>query len=332
MRIIEVPPDVTADRYPLSTGLPAFDAGLLLRQGVDAHLLADSDGEVVARASLWWKDVPSVTGERLGVIGHFDAADGDAAAQLLSRSLERLREEGRTLAVGPMDGNTWRRYRFVTDPGEDPPFFLEPGNPQAYPDYFLHAGFEPMARYTSARVTDLNIRDERIPGAIERLRKAGVRWRPLDMSRFEEELRAIYRLSLRSFTSNFLYTPITEEEFLVQYRVIKPHVQPDLVLMAEQDGELLGYLFAIPDLNQARRGETIDTFIIKTVAVLPGHRSSGLGSALVAESQRIAHERGYRCAIHALMHESNSSRNISAHYAQPMRRYTLYQKRLVPGG
>ncbi len=330
MRIIEVPPDVTAGRYPSSTGLPEFDAGLLHRQRVDTHLLADNDDEVVARASLWWRDVPSVAGERLGVIGHFDATDRDAAALLLSRSLERLREEGRTLAVGPMDGNTWRRYRFVTDPGEAPPFFLEPDNPEAYPGYFTHAGFEPMAHYTSARVTDLSIRDERIPGAIERLRKADVYWRPLDINRFEEELQAIYRLSVRSFTGNFLYTPIAEQEFLAQYRMIEPYVQPDLILMAELDGELVGYLFAIPDLNQAQRGEVIDTYIIKTVAVLPGRRSLGLGGVLVAESQRIARERGYRCAIHALMHESNSSRNISARYARTMRRYTLYQKRLGP--
>ena len=69
---------------------------------------------------------------------------------------------------------------------------------------------------------------------------------------------------------------------------------------------------------------------MKTVAALSGRRSAGLGSVLVAESHRIAHEQGYRNAIHALMHESNQSRNISAHYAHTMRRYTLYQRRLVP--
>jgi hypothetical protein len=37
---------------------------------------------------------------------------------------------------------------------------------------------------------------------------------------------------------------------------------------------------------------------------------------------------GYRYAIHALMVEDNRSRKISAHYAQVMRRYTLFAKPL----
>ncbi len=187
-----------------------------------------------------------------------------------------------------------------------------------------------MAQYTSARVTDLTIHDNRVPRAIERLKAAGVQWHPLDKTRFEEELRAIYRLSVKCFSQNFLYTRIGEEEFLAQYRAVAPHVQAELTLMAEREGELLGYLFGIPDLNQGQRGEKIDTFIVKTVAALPSRRSAGLGSVLVAESHRIAYERGYRCAIHALMHESNKSRNISIHYSRTMRHYTLYQQRLVP--
>jgi GNAT superfamily N-acetyltransferase len=228
-----------------------------------------------------------------------------------------------------MDGNTWRHYRFMTEAGSEPPFFLEPWNPRAYPDYFIKAGFTPMAHYTSARVTDLTVRDRRIPRAVERLQAAGVRWRPLEKERMEDELKAIYRLSVKGFVQNFLYTPISEQEFLALYTAIAPCVRPELTLMAEQQGELLGYLFGIPDLNQSRRAE-MDTFIVKTVAVLPGRRSAGLGSVLVAESHRIAHEQGYRYAIHALMHESNQSGNISAHYARTMRRYTLYQQRLAP--
>lgn len=330
MRIFEFPLGGTFDVYPQAPELPEFDPKSLSQHRVDSHYLAKDGENTVARASLWWTDVPVLEGERLGVIGHFAAVDGTSAVLLLLQLLQQLRVQGCTLAVGPMDGNTWRRYRFVTDHGRDSPFFLEPGNPEAYPDYFIKAGFAPLAQYTSARVTDLTIQDKRIPHAIERLKEAGVRWRPLDKSSFEDELRAIYRLSIRCFSQNFLYTPIDEEEFLDQYQAVVSYVQPDLTLMAEHEGELLGYLFGIPDLNQAQRGETIDTFIVKTVAALPGRRSSGLGSVLVAESHRIAHERGYRYVIHALMHESNQSRNISARYAYTMRRYTLYQQRLLP--
>jgi GNAT superfamily N-acetyltransferase len=329
MRIVEIPFGEAVNGYPQAPTLPAFDPKALSQQRVDSHYLVQVGEDSLARASLWWSDVPLLAGERLGVIGHFAAGDQISAAMLLSQLLERLHAQGCTLAIGPMDGNTWRRYRFVTDPGYEPPFFMEPGNPATYPEYFSRAGFTPLAQYSSARVTDLTIQDQRIPRAIVRLKAHGIHWRPLDMSRFEAELRAIYRLSVRCFTQNFLYTPIDEAEFVAQYQAIAPYVQGDLTLMAERDGALVGYLFGIPDHNQAHRGEKIDTFIIKTVAALPGRRSAGLGTVLVAESQRIGHERGYRSAIHALMHESNKSKNISAHYAHRMRRYTLYQQRLA---
>jgi GNAT superfamily N-acetyltransferase len=328
MKTVEFPIDGAVDAYPPVRSLPAFDPTVLKEQGVDAHVLVEQGDRAVAHASLWWNRVPDLDGERLGVIGHFAAAEDAAAQRLLARLLTRLEAAGCTLAVGPMDGNTWRRYRFVTEPGGEPPFFLEPQNPLAYPGYFLAAGFQPMAEYFSALVSDLSLADPRIPRTRARLQGNGISWRPLDRDRFDDELRRIYRLSVHSFASNFLYTPITEAAFLTQYQAIRPYVRPALTLLAEQGAELLGYLFGIPDLAQAQRGESVDTFIVKTVAVQPGRRSAGLGSVLVAESHRIAAELGYRRAIHALMHEGNQSLNISARYAKTMRRYRLFQRRL----
>ncbi len=331
MKVVDFPVAESVESYPQAPSLPQFESSALGQHRADAHYLVIDEGQAVGRASLWWNDVPTRENEGLGVIGHFAAASVESAVLLLPWILNQLAEQGCTLAVGPMDGNTWRRYRLVTYPGSEPPFFMEPENPPAYPQYFLEAGFAPMSEYSSALVTELATQDARIPRAIGRLKATGVNWRPLDTDRFEDELRAIYRLSANSFLRNFLYTPISETEFLEQYIIIAPYLKPELTLMAEYDGELLGYLFGIPDFNQAQRGEAVDTFVVKTVAVLPGRRSAGLGSVLVAESHRIAREQGYRRAIHALMHESNTSRNISAHYSSTMRRYTLFQKRLGRG-
>lgn len=307
-----------------------FDPMMIERHHADEHwLLLDAQGRPGARCSLWWSRVPAMERERLGLIGHFAADDETSALRLLEAGLAELARRGCTLAVGPMDGNTWHSYRFVTDAGTRPPFLMEPQNPPEYPGYFTKSGFAPLARYQSALCADLLTRDARIPGAIKRLRAAGVHWRPLDPARFEDELKAIYRLSLECFSHNFLYTPISEPDFMAQYRAVQAYINPELTLLAEAAGELVGYLFGIPDLLQARRGEPLDTFIIKTVAVRPGRRHAGLGSVLVAESQRLAREQGYRQVIHALMHETNSSVNISGHYAETMRRYTLFQKRLT---
>jgi GNAT superfamily N-acetyltransferase len=101
------------------------------------------------------------------------------------------------------------------------------------------------------------------------------------------------------------------------------------VYIAEQHDVPVGFIFAIPDLAQAQRGQPIDSIVIKTVAVEPKLGGIGLGSLLVSRCQTAARSLGYRYVIHALMFEDNLSLKISAHYARIMRRYTLFSKRLV---
>jgi hypothetical protein len=205
--------------------------------GADAHWVAGDDA---ARCSLWWTNVPSLPGQRLGVIGHYAAKDDAAAARLLAHACRELAARGCTLAVGPMDGNTWRRYRLVTERGDEPAFFLEPDNPAAWPGQFASQGFTSLAQYYSALNTDLTRQDERVGERWRYLALLGITIRAFDMGRFEEELRAIYRVSVVAFTQNFLYTPTSETEFLAQYQKVRPYLRPELILMAEQEGRLLG--------------------------------------------------------------------------------------------
>lgn len=290
----------------------------------NSHWVIHTDHQVQARASLWWRQVPAYPGHRLGIVGHYAAHDEAVGVEVLRKAIAELQSHGCTLIIGPMDGNTWQRYRWVSDRGTEPPFFLEPDNPIEWNQHFLAAGFQPFATYSSALNADLSQRDERMLAVGKRLEQQGVRVRSLNLNDFETELQRIYHLSLTSFQQNLFYSPIAEAEFLAQYTPIKPYIQPDLVLLAEQDDRLIGYLFAIPDLLQAQRGEAINTAIIKTVAVLPGRARAGLGSYLVDQGQAIAQSLGYTRVIHALMHDSNTSRNISGRFAQAIRRYTLY--------
>jgi GNAT superfamily N-acetyltransferase len=267
-------------------------------------------------------------GHRIGYIGHLSIQDTDAAGALLQAACDQLRRHGCTLAVGPMDGNTWQRYRLLTERGGEPIFFLEPDNPDTWPRLFEDNGFSPLAQYFSAATLDLNREDAGLDELAKRLEGQAIQVRTLRLDRFEEQLRRIHPLSLLSFRQNFLYTPISEDDFVAQYLGIQPYLQPELVLIADQHGQPVGYLFAIPDLLQRQRGAAIDTIIIKTLAVHPDHGGMGLGRYLTSRCHQIAHQLGYRRAIHALMHEDNRSRRISTHTAQAIRRYTLYAKPL----
>jgi L-amino acid N-acyltransferase YncA len=319
----------TQEQFCGLSGLSSLTPDLLAGQRPDASwMLLGGAGQVAARCSLWWTGTPAHAEHRLGLIGHYAVAEPEGAAPLLQLACTQLAEHGCTLAVGPMDGNTWRRYRLLTERGTEPIFFLEPDNPDDWPGHFLSQGFTVLAQYYSAVNTDLDRPEPRMVEIAQRVADQGITLRHLDLDRFEEEMRAIHALSLESFRANLLYTPIGPEEFLAQYRSIRPHVRPELVFLAERRGLLAGFLFAIPNLLQARRGEAIDTAIIKTMAVHPECGGVGLGSLLMARCHEKARCLGYTRVIHALMHEDNRSRKISSHTARLIRRYTLYARPL----
>ena len=335
MRVIAV--HSSRDRMALveSPALPEFDARNIEEHGADVHLCAvDGNDEIRAHCSLWWMQAPPLANHKVGAIGHYTAIDDDAASALLQEASVCLRANRCTIAIGPMDGNTWRRYRFVTGPGSfqplEPAFFLEPMNPPEWPAQFVRAGFTPIAEYYSGLNTDLSRRDERIAPLAMRLDSAGVVIRSARRAELRDELKRIYAISRIAFTHNFLYTELPENAFIAQYLPLLSRIEPELILLAEHGPDLAGYVFAIPDFAQAARGSAIETIIVKTVAILPDPELRGLGTLLVARVQEAGHGLGYRRAVHALMHENNVSRNISRHYAETMRQYALYGMELAP--
>jgi GNAT superfamily N-acetyltransferase len=312
----------TAGGFPLSPEA-------VTRQAPDfSFFLENATGQTVARCSLWWRNTPAYQGHTVGYVGHYAVSDPGAAPALLDAALTRLAPERCTLAVGPVDGNTWQRYRLLTERGTEPPFFLEPDNPDEWPGQFTAAGFTPLAQYYSALNSALKADEPRLADLERRVAERGITVQPLRAECFDQEMRRVHALSLISFRDNFLYTPISEADFLAQYTPIRPHLQPTLVLLAERDRELIGYIFAIPNLLQAQSGRAVDTAIVKTMAVRPDHGGIGLGSLLMARCEKNILAAGFKRAIHALFHEANRSGRISGHTAQVIRRYTLYARPL----
>jgi hypothetical protein len=287
-------------------------------------------GAIVARCSCWWTSVPALDGRRLGVIGHYTAADGASGATVLSEACHLLASHGCDTAVGPMDGSTWRRYRFIVERGTEPPFFLEPDNPDDWPAHWMAAGFDTLATYTSALNDDLAQTDPRTDARRERLAESGITIRTFDAAHADRDLRRMFTLSLTAFSRNFLYTPIPEAEFMSQQTSLLPYVKPELVLLAERANRLAGLMFAVPDALELQRGCGGTTVIMKTMAVDPDVAGMGLGGTLFDLAQRAAYRLGFRRAIHALIHEANASGRISGRYARTIRRYALYSRRLAP--
>ena len=323
--------------------LRSADPGELARDKPDAHFEWIGDEGVRGRCSLWWNGIPAWNGHRVGMIGHYSASR-EGAGGFLDFACWQLREQGCTLAVGPMDGSTWRSYRLITSFGDEPRFFLEPDNPPEWVEHFLRSGFEPLARYFSALNNDLTRTDPRVVRRIARLTQTGITLRPIRGEAFEEDLRRIFAVSKTVFRGNLLYADPDEAEFLDMYRPLLGKVPLELILLSEHAGRPVGFVFALPDLNEhwrhepqislaqgegrpTRRGpDRYKTVIVKTLAALPHRQYAGLGQWLLAEVQRRAHELGFSRAIHALVRDSGHLRRISSRYAERFREYTLFAR------
>lgn len=330
---IRVTSDADVARFCALAGGAALAPDALTQSGADASWMIAEGDAVVARCSLWWRAVPPSAGAHVGLIGHYAAIDARAGVALLRRACAELAARGCARAVGPLDGDTQHAYRLVTERGEEPPFFLEPDTPDAYPVQWAAAGFAPVASYYSALQDDLGRDDPRMPAIEARLAARGVTVRPLDLAQLDDELRRIHKLVRASFEASPFFAPTGEAAFAEQYRQLVPFVVPELVLLAGRAGQTIGLLFVVPDWLQARRGEPVTALVLKTLAVLPEYAGTGLAGLLIARGLHAARALGYTRVIHALMHEHNASLRLSGRFAgRVIRRYALFGREVTSYG
>lgn len=312
--------------------------------GAQRAMLAVADGEpaarIVARVSPRLRDDG---GRPYGVLGFFEALDRpDAVARLFAAAIGWLRQAGAGPVVGPMDGDTWHRYRLNAGPFDEPPFLSEPYNPPYYPALWEGCGFQVVERYLSKRVeAEAVVRHLKLRarGALA----AGYRLRRLDLGRFDAELARLYELSRAIFAGNFLYSEIPEREFAALYAGARPLLDPDLIWFAlAPGGGEVGFLFAYPDyfravaamrgrrglraklafLRHRRRATAVD---FKTLGVLPAHRRAGVAAALFHRGHAAALDQGYSIAHHCLIREGNPSDDLDGGAGRLLRRYHLYR-------
>jgi hypothetical protein len=293
--------------------------------GPDVHCLLIEEDLAVARCSIWRSSLPQQEQAQPVAIGHFEACDQSAGTAVLEAAMDWIHEGGNAPIIGPINGNTWHKYRLVTESSGRAPFLLEPAHPAFYVDAWTGAGFRPLAEFHSARMPPQSEEDLRLARVKPRMEAAGVRIRHLDLDDYNEELRRLYSVARISFAENLLYAPISEAEFIAMYQPIRAHVDPGFVWLAEQGAQCVGFCFCLPDFLQAQTGEKVDSLIVKTLATLPGREFAGLGLWLTQLAHQKAAAAGFQSVIHALMHPGSRIKHFGKDNMEIFRRYTLYQ-------
>lgn len=259
-----------------------------------------------------------------GYIGFFEAdpAHEEAARALVRVAGEWLRQQGARTLYGPINFNTWFSYRFRVPPFDGRAFVWEPVNPPEYPEWFRREGFTEAEGYHSLCMESL---DNFIDGTRDGLLKAlqgGYRLRPFRTQDFlGTEVPILYRISMEVFRESLLFEPISFEMFRALYVPVAQKADLSMARFAVNPaGKEVGFFFTFRDG---------DSFILKTVAVLPEARGFGISNALAHDGALAARAQGATRATTALIRNGIQSETLNRKSA-PLweHHYALFKKEL----
>jgi len=175
-----------------------------------------------------------------------------------------------------------------------------------------------------------------------------VRFRPTSRRRFRSEVARFVTLYNRAFRDVWGAAELSIAEGLELVGRARLAVTPSLFQFAMAGGAEVGFVFCMPDLNEAvaplhrpltspqgvarvlARRRRVRTVALLSVGVVPEHRGRGVGTALVARACRAAADLGYRRLEYALVAEGNaaSRATIARFGGRPCRTFGVYRKAL----
>ena len=271
----------------------------------------------------------NLAGNQTALIGFFECIKDNVCFTKIMEIIENYfkNNHGIKKIIAPINFTTWHTYRFKTFSFNHPTYLFEPYNPAYYPEFFKNYGYQILQSYFSRKLNHQEMQNlvSKNTSAFLNLIKAEITLRPISLNNFDQE---IYDFCKISFCDNFLYTPISYDEFYTMYRDGKSLIDPNYFCIAEKNNNLIGFLFCLPDYIDAIRDmkgkqhlwakltflikkRKVDRLLVKTMAVHPDFRKIGLGKALMYWVHEHALHANYKEAIHALFIADNPSGNYS---------------------
>ncbi|QYE33723.1 N-acetyltransferase [Polymorphobacter sp. PAMC 29334] len=215
--------------------------------------MAMQDGKIVGRISA---QVDSLVLEHMGKgIGHwgmFESIDDQRVADLLLNTAETwLRGEGMTSAMGPFSISIWDEPGLLVDGFDRPPTVMMGHHLNYYAKLIEAHGY---AGIKDLHTYELQI-DKPFPDIVQRIvaasEKSGkIKTRMVEKSKFAEEAAIIMDILNDAWSANWGFVPLTPLEVAHVGVKLKPIVYNDMIRIAEIDGEPVGFLISLPDLNE----------------------------------------------------------------------------------
>ena len=193
-------------------------------------------------------------GPGAGMFGYFDAEDETVAHALLKRAEEWLASQGMNRAIGPISMSIWEEPGLLVKGQDHDPMIMMGHHPAIYREWIESAGY---SRTKTLLTYDLDVTSD-FPPLIRRIVQSGQRndritLRPVDVSRWDEEVETILAILNDAWSNNWGFVPFNNAEIAYAGKKLKPIIHPDLNLIAELDGKPVAFMLTFPDMNDVLR-------------------------------------------------------------------------------
>ncbi|MEM7544847.1 MAG: dATP pyrophosphohydrolase [Pseudomonadota bacterium] len=220
--------------------------------GRAALFLAWKDGRPVGRISAQIDGLlPSVEGQTCGLFGSLSAYDDAAAVHALLDAAEAwLRAEGAGRMRGPLTFNMNHEVGLLIDGFDTDPFILMHHDPAHLQAHVESWGLEKARDVYAYRLNT----DNGLPEKLRRFFKKApdnLVIRDMNVKEWDQDVAHIARIFHASWKDNWGFNPYSDAEIKKLEKDMRPIVDGGLCRIAEVDGEPIGFITLLPNVNEA---------------------------------------------------------------------------------
>lgn len=294
--------------------------------------LAQRDGKSVGRISTCvYYAHNEMHDEQVGFFGFFDTIDDETVGHaLLKVALITLKQEGMKKMRGPASLSLNHECGFLIEGFGERPVLLMPYNRPYQPRMAESFGMEKVMDLNAYSMSRFDPQPERIWRVAERLAKRSrVTIRPVNMSRFDEDVELVRVIYNKAWEKNWGFVPMSDAEFRYSAKQMKQIIDPQLSLIAFVDSKAVGFSLSLPDFNQALRyldGKLLPFGALKlfwhtkirrkirglrtiTMGILPEYRKVGIDTLMHMQTFKNGVREGYETSELSWILETNDLMN-----------------------
>ncbi len=286
--------------------------------------------------------------EPVGLFGYFECINQPEASRLLFDAASQwLRSKGMKYMRGPWSFVS-QEWGLVIEGFTPSPCIMAPYNPPWYVEHLTRYGLEKIKDllcYYMSVEEGYRIPDRILTLTDDVARRYQIHTRQVDMKHYDREVKSIIEISNSSLDGNWGYAPVTRAEAEAIARDLKPVIQPEGVIFAEDaDGRPVGFAITLPNVNVLLKGlngrifphgifrlltglPKLHHYRLFALGVSPEYQGKGVDSLIYRKLYESLYAPDVWMEINYVL-EDNFPMNNAIHKleAKPLRKYRVYQK------